>query len=85
MIYQKTPNGTNRLFLYRKEMPDNQTQLGMLFAALDMYCIWGGTDNRNDDYISWEFDACIKENIIRQALNRAGCKLNNLYGMRLDN
>lgn len=77
MIYQKTPNKTNRLFLYRTETPENQTQLGMLFAALDMYCVLGGTDNSNEEYISWEFDDCITEKIIRQALNRAGCNLNN--------
>jgi hypothetical protein len=65
MIYQKTPDKTNKLFLYRKEMPKNQTQLGMLFAALDMYCIWGGFDTINEDYISWEFDKCITEKIIK--------------------
>lgn len=75
MIYEQTPNGTNRLFLYRTEMPENKTQLGMLFAALDMYCVWGGMDNTNEDYISWEFDNCITEQIIRQALQRGGCSL----------
>lgn len=75
MTYQQTPNGTNRLFLYRNEMPKNLTQLSMLFVTLDLFSKWGGFDKNEDDYMCWEFDSSITEKVIRQALLRGGCVL----------
>lgn len=75
MEYQQTPSGTNRLFLYRNELPDTVTKRTILFAALDMYSIWGGMDSVNEDYFSWEFDKSISEDIIKRALTRAQCSI----------
>jgi len=75
MNYLTTPNNTNRLFLHRDEMPENQTQFGMLQMFLGTLSIWGNFDSNTELYLSWEFPMEITEEIIVQSLNRLGCKL----------
>jgi len=76
MNYQRTPSNTNRLFLYRAEMPENYTQFGMLQMFLGTLSIWGNYDANTEAYLSWEFPIEITEEIVTQSLNRLGCRLN---------
>lgn len=76
MVYQQTPYKSNRLFLYRNEMPENNTQIGMLLVFLGTLSIWGNYDSNKEEYISWEFPFEITEDIIKVCLSRLRCKLN---------
>lgn len=75
MVLQETPNGTKRLFLYRDELPKNPTILSTLLVALGTFSIWGNYDQNKEEYISWEFDSSISEDVIRKALLRLDCNL----------
>lgn len=78
MTYQKTPYGSNRLFLYRNEMPENQTQFTMLLMFLGTLSIWGSHDKNEDEYLSWEFPIEITEEIIKRSLSRLNCNLETI-------
>lgn len=75
MLYEKTTNGTNRLFLYRNEFPENNIQLTSLLIVLGCFSIWGNADKNENDFMSWEFPDEISEHTIKLALNRLNCKI----------
>lgn len=75
MEYQKTPYNTNRLFLYRNEIPENHTQFAALQISLGSFSIWGSYDQNKEEYLSWEFPIEISEEIIKVALHRLNCKI----------
>lgn len=75
MDYYKTPNGTNRLFLYKNELPVTYTRKSLVFSFLNILSMWGGCDKNEIEYMSWEFEECVHESIIKRALSRLDCNL----------
>lgn len=70
MKLQKTPYGSKRLFVNKKEIPFNYKE--RIVNTLNAFSIWGGHDYQTETEIGWEFPGNIPDNIIKLAAKRAG-------------
>lgn len=70
----KTVHGTKRVQVYRDEMPKDAHQFELVLSFLNVISIWGGHDQNEKDFLSWELDKDIPDEIVKIALSRLGCK-----------